>query len=79
MGCLPLQIKAKKRSLGSPNKIPDYKTAGLPALSNAIPANGTKSPDISKTKHKFTVAPICNKGAYSVVNKEDLKYVGKKL
>lgn len=50
--------------------------------SDKIPANGTKPIDtMSKAafaNSNYTIAPAYNKGAYQVVSKDEIKYMGKK-
>lgn len=73
------EVKAKKKQLGSPNTIPDYTTTRY--TSDNIPANGTKSPDISKAefaKKNYPMIPAYNKGPVMVISKDDVKYAGKK-
>jgi hypothetical protein len=75
------QVSRKKKVLGSPNSIPDYNVDNKYKLSNMIPNNGTKSPDISKAKfsnENYALAPAYNKGAITVVSKNDLKHIGRK-
>ena len=77
------QVKKKKKELGSPLQIPSYKTEQLYSLSNAIPANGTKSADISKaifSTQNYAMVPSFNKGPVQPVSKDDLKNgAGRKL
>jgi len=76
MGVAPGQLKSKKKQLGSPYSIPSYKTKAVAELSNSIPSNGTKSPDISKAtfcKKNYAMVPAYNKGPISVVTLADLK------
>lgn len=83
MGLTPAQVKAKKKTLGSPNKIPDYSTVEHYKMSNTIPANGTKSTDISKSsfcKENYAMVPAYNKGPIMIVSKEELKQgAGRKI
>jgi len=80
MGVHPSQLKSRKTSVYS---IPDYKTKENFPLSNKIPANGTKSCDISKSKfcnENYATVPAYNKGPVMLVTKEDLKQgAGRKL
>lgn len=77
------QVKKKKKELGSPLQIPSYKTEQLYSLSNAIPANGTKSADTSKatfSTQNYAMVPSFNKGPIQPVSKTDLKNgAGRKL
>ena len=70
------QVITKKRALGPVNSIPDYKTASPYKLSNAIPANGTKSTDTMKADFanaNYCTAPAYNKGPIMLVTKDDLR------
>lgn len=81
-GIHPDQIKQKKKELGSPNSIPVYKIENPVALSNTIPSNGTKSPDMSKAKfsnENYTIAPAYNKGAYQVLSRSEVITAGRKV
>ena len=77
------EVKRKKKKFGNPNSIPDYQTFSSNELSNSIPANGTKSPDISKSefsKQNYAMVPSYNKGPIQPVSKNDLKSgAGRKL
>ena len=77
------QIKAKKKKLGSPNSIPDYRVSSFSVLSNSIPANGTKSADTSKSefaKKNYALAPAFNKGPIQPLSRNDLKHgAGRKI
>lgn len=71
-GLLPTQLAAKKKRLGSPNVIPNYASEAKVPLSNTIPGNGTKSPDISKSilsKKQYDFVPTYNKGPIQPVKK----------
>ncbi len=81
-GLLPAQVSARKKTLGNPNKIPSYVCAATAALSNDIPSNGTKSPDISKaefSKSNYAMVPAYNKGPIQPISKNEIQYAGKKL
>ena len=76
MGVAPGQLKSKKKQLGSPYSIPSYETKVVAELSNSIPSNGTKSPDVSIAnfcKENYAMVPAYNKGPISVVTLADLK------
>ena len=76
MGVAPGQLKSKKKQLGSPYSIPSYETKVVAELSNSIPSNGTKSPDVSIAnfcKENYAMVPAYNKGPVMVVSKQDLK------
>ena len=50
--------------------------------SDVIPANGTKPVDTSKAvfaRENYIIAPLSNKQAYGVINKDELIYMGKKV
>lgn len=83
MGLTPTQVKAKKKRLGSPNKIPEYSTVEYYKMSNTVPANGTKSTDISKSsfcKENYAMVPSYNKGPIQPVSVNDLKQgAGRKI
>lgn len=76
MGVAPGQLKSKKKQLGSPYSIPSYETKVVAELSNSIPSNGTKSPDVSIAnfcKENYAMVPAYNKGPVMLVTKQDLK------
>lgn len=80
-GLSRVQVAAKKRSLGSPYVLPTYTREPLPRLSDDIPSNGTKSPDMSKanfSKENYAMAPAYNKGPVMVIGKNEIQYAGKK-
>ena len=56
--------------------------SNVPSTSNDIPANGTKPVDTSKAvfaRENYIIAPLSNKQAYGVINKDELIYMGKKV
>lgn len=73
MGVHPKQIKKTKR-----NWVYDLSVKKTYALSNDIPANGLKKEQKVFTSDTHTSAIAYNKGPYMVVNKDELKHVGKK-
>jgi len=83
MGLSRVQVKEKKKALGSPNAIPSYKTEQHYSLSNKISENGTKSADTSKatfSTQNYAMVPSFNKGPIQPVSKADLKNgAGRKL
>ena len=75
MGVHPTQLKKRKK-----NKW-DYslKVKGGVSLSDKIPENGTKSITTNQfVSDTHTVMIAYNKGNYQVVNKDEIKYAGKK-
>lgn len=82
-----VHIKSLKKKLGSPYSIPDYSQErqtlrSVATLSDSIPTNGTKETSTEKAdfcKQNYAMVPAYNKGPIMVVNKDDLKYAGKKL
>lgn len=75
-GLTRAQVKVKRKTLGSPNSIPDYQVSLTAPLSNSIPSNGTKSADTSKSefaKKNYALAPAFNKGPIQPLSKNDLR------
>ena len=42
-----------------------------------VPHMGNGAPKRKRIEHNFTVAPAYNKGAYQVINKDDIKDIGR--
>ena len=70
--------------LGHAEKTPWPKvreTENIPSLSTMSNSSTRKSikeeKDILEVSRNFTVAPAYNKGAYQVISKEDVEYIGR--
>lgn len=69
-------IEAKKKALGKIDNFPDLSTKSKYKTSDIIPANGTKSFDMSKatfSKENYAMVPAYNKGPIMVCTREELK------
>jgi hypothetical protein len=83
-GLLPSQIRAKKKALGPDENWHQIRVTAQHnkrvLTQDKIPENGTKSPNMDKanfSNKNYIIAPAFTKGAYQVVPKKDVKYIGK--